>query len=76
MDFKVAGTQAGVTALQMDIKMKALRNKSWKWRLIVENARMHILGLMKEAIDKPREDVSEHALVLSRLKLIRIKSVM
>ena len=43
MDFKVA-EQAGVTALQMDIKLKASRNKSRKWRLIAKNARMHILG--------------------------------
>jgi polyribonucleotide nucleotidyltransferase len=62
MDFKVAGTEQGITALQMDIKIDGIT------REIMENAlaqaregRLHILGIMQEAIAKPREEMSKHA---------------
>ncbi len=62
MDFKVAGTKDGVTAIQMDIKIAGIN------RAILESAleqayrgRMHILGKMLEAIDKPRTELSPFA---------------
>jgi len=59
MDFKVAGTQTGITALQMDMKIKGLR-----WELVeraLEQARVgrvHILGKMAEALAQPRTEMS------------------
>jgi polyribonucleotide nucleotidyltransferase len=62
MDFKVAGTREGITALQMDIKIKGLR------REIVEQAleqarvgRLHILGRMAASLEKPRPNISPFA---------------
>ncbi|MDT8901345.1 polyribonucleotide nucleotidyltransferase [Anaeroselena agilis] len=62
MDFKVAGTEKGVTAIQMDIKIAGIN------RAILDSAldqahrgRMHILGKMLAVIDKPRPDLSPYA---------------
>ena len=58
MDFKVAGTDRGVTALQMDIKIRA-SPKSWVSRLRKRNeARRHILGIMHEAMPHNRTEMS------------------
>jgi len=57
MDFKVAGTSEGITATQMDIKVKGLTYEILKKALAQANAgRMHILGKISEAISQPRED--------------------
>ncbi|MDF1797113.1 MAG: polyribonucleotide nucleotidyltransferase [Coxiellaceae bacterium] len=62
MDFKVAGTHDGITALQMDIKIEGITKDIMQQALSqARDARLHILGIMQEAIDKPREDVSKHA---------------
>ncbi|MCG8471908.1 MAG: polyribonucleotide nucleotidyltransferase [Desulfobacterales bacterium] len=62
MDFKVAGTEEGVTALQMDIKINELPKEIMVKALEQARAgRLHILGKMLEAIDAPREDISVHA---------------
>ncbi|MDF1655216.1 MAG: polyribonucleotide nucleotidyltransferase [Coxiellaceae bacterium] len=62
MDFKVAGTQDGITALQMDIKIEGITKEIMDQALSqARDARLHILGIMQEAIDKPREEVSQHA---------------
>jgi polyribonucleotide nucleotidyltransferase len=62
MDFKVAGTTNGVTALQMDIKIQGITKEIMDKALAQANAgRMHILGEMNKAITTPREDVSEFA---------------
>ena len=62
MDFKVAGTGEGVTALQMDIKIDGITRDIMEKALEQANeARMHILGRMNEAISIPREDMSEYA---------------
>jgi polyribonucleotide nucleotidyltransferase len=62
MDFKVAGTANGVTALQMDIKIQGITREIMEKALAQANAgRMHILGEMNKAIAAPREDVSEFA---------------
>jgi len=70
MDFKVAGTQHGITALQMDMKIKGLR-----WELVeqaLEQARVgriHILGKMAEALAQPRTEMSPWA---PRIETIQI----
>ena len=70
MDFKVAGTQQGITALQMDMKIKGLR-----WELVeqaLEQARVgriHILGKMAEALAQPRTEMSPWA---PRIETIQI----
>jgi len=62
MDFKVAGTASGVTALQMDIKIQGITREIMDKALAQANAgRMHILGEMNKAIAAPRDDVSQFA---------------
>ena len=62
MDFKVAGTGNGVTALQMDIKIQGITQEIMEKALAQANeGRMHILSEMARAINEPREDVSEFA---------------
>lgn len=62
MDFKVAGTDNGVTALQMDIKIEGITKEIMEIALAqAKQARLHILASMKEAITAPREDISKFA---------------
>ena len=62
MDFKVAGTSSGITALQMDIKIQGITSEIMEKALAQANeGRMHILAEMNKVIDAPREDVSEFA---------------
>jgi polyribonucleotide nucleotidyltransferase len=62
MDFKVAGTTRGVTALQMDIKIQGITREIMEKALAQANAgRMHILGEMAKAIETPRIDISDYA---------------
>jgi polyribonucleotide nucleotidyltransferase len=62
MDFKVAGTEKGITALQMDMKISGLAIKTVAEAINqARPARLHILGKMLEAIDKPRDVLSPHA---------------
>ena len=62
MDFKVAGTKNGITALQMDIKIKGVTEKILKEALAqAKKARLEILDVMGTAIDKPRSEVSKYA---------------
>jgi polyribonucleotide nucleotidyltransferase len=62
MDFKVAGTKEGITALQMDIKINELSKDIMQTALNQANAgRIHILEKMLETLDKSRDDVSPHA---------------
>lgn len=71
MDFKVAGTSKGITALQMDIKIDGLSEQILKESL--EQARvgrLEILEHMNSVISEPREEVSEHA---PKIKIIKIK---
>src|SRR5499426_3987600 len=71
MDFKVAGTERGVTALQMDIKINGITKEIMQVALDqAKEARMHILALMKEAIPNPRADISAYA---PRMITIKIK---
>lgn len=62
MDFKVAGTEKGITAIQMDIKIKGIDEEILKTALAqAKEGRMHILGKMLEVLDKPREELSKWA---------------
>ena len=62
MDFKVAGTDEGITALQMDIKIEGITEQIMETALAqANNARIHILGEMAKVIDTARDSVSEKA---------------
>jgi len=62
MDFKVAGTRDGVTSIQMDIKIQGLTLEIMREAVgRAHKGRMHILDLMDQALDAPRDDVSEWA---------------
>lgn len=62
MDFKVAGTRKGITALQMDIKISGISKKILKEALAqAKEARMEILDKIEAKIEKPREEVSKYA---------------
>ena len=62
MDFKVAGTKEGITALQMDIKIKGVTKEILKEALAqAKKARMEILDVMHDAIAEPRKEVSKYA---------------
>ncbi len=62
MDFKVAGTTSGITALQMDIKIKGVTKEILKEALEqAKKARLEILEVIKKQIEKPREEVSKYA---------------
>jgi polyribonucleotide nucleotidyltransferase len=70
MDFKVAGTKDGVTALQMDIKITSITREIMKVALDQARAgRLHILGEMNKVLAKPRENMSEWAPTIITLKI-------
>ncbi len=70
MDFKVAGTAEGVTAIQMDIKVKGITSEIMRQALTqAREGRLFILGEMAQAIDKPRQELSRFAPRVIRLKI-------
>ena len=70
MDFKVAGTPDGVTALQMDIKIDGITKEIMEQALQqARTARLHILGEMAKAIDAPRTEMSEYAPRIITIKI-------
>ena len=70
MDFKVAGTAAGVTALQMDIKIEGINEQIMEVALEQAlHARLHILGQMNAVLESPREITSENAPSMVSLKI-------
>ncbi len=70
MDFKVTGTSEGITALQMDIKIKGLDLATMQMALDkARTARIHILGEMNKALEKPREDLSDYAPRIITIKI-------
>ncbi|MDG6897212.1 polyribonucleotide nucleotidyltransferase [Actinobacillus delphinicola] len=70
MDFKVAGTREGVTALQMDIKIEGITPEIMQIALNqAKSARMHILNVMEKAIPAPREELSEFAPRIYTMKI-------
>jgi polyribonucleotide nucleotidyltransferase len=74
MDFKVAGTEAGVTALQMDIKITSITEEIMRVALgQARDGRMHILDEMAKAITGAREEVSDYAPRITTLNIPREK---
>ena len=72
MDFKVAGSSEGITALQMDIKIEGITREIMQAALSqAKGARLHILGVMTQAINEPRGDISQFA---PRIHTIKINS--
>ncbi|SEF73881.1 polyribonucleotide nucleotidyltransferase [Vibrio hangzhouensis] len=70
MDFKVAGTNEGITALQMDIKIEGITKEIMQIALNqAQGARKHILSVMDEAISGAREDISEFAPRIHTMKI-------
>jgi polyribonucleotide nucleotidyltransferase len=70
MDFKVAGTNEGITAFQMDIKIKGISFEIMEKALNqAKDGRLHILGIMNEAISTPREYLSPFAPRLITMKV-------
>jgi polyribonucleotide nucleotidyltransferase len=70
MDFKVAGTTTGVTALQMDIKIQGITKEIMQVALAqAKEARLHILGKMQEAVGTAKAEVSQFAPRLYTMKI-------
>ena len=70
MDFKVAGSDTGVTALQMDIKIQGITKEIMQVALAqAKEARLHILGLMRDAMTGAREEVSTFAPRMIHMKI-------
>ncbi len=70
MDFKVAGTEMGVTALQMDIKIAGITEEIMRVALDqAKGGRMHILGEMAKAISHSRDQLGEHAPRIETIKI-------
>jgi polyribonucleotide nucleotidyltransferase len=78
MDFKVAGSTDGITAIQMDIKIKGVDRQILERALLqAKDGRLHILGEMGKAISKPRPDLSPYAprITTVKIKPERIKDI-
>ncbi|HEV2527851.1 MAG TPA: polyribonucleotide nucleotidyltransferase [Thermomicrobiales bacterium] len=70
MDFKVAGTADGVTAIQMDIKVKGITSEIMREALQqAHDGRQHILGKMAETISQPNQTMSPYAPMVKRVKI-------
>jgi len=70
MDFKVAGTRTGITALQMDIKINGITKEIMQQALAqARDGRLHILGEMDKVLSKPRENMSEWAPTIITMKI-------
>ncbi len=70
MDFKVAGSENGVTAIQMDIKVRGISREILNQALEqAREGRLHILGCMKQGLESPREELSKYA---PRIETIQI----
>ncbi len=70
MDFKVCGTTNGITAIQMDIKIKGLTKEIVEQALAqARDARLHVLGIMTSTLAAPRAELSAHAPRITTLKV-------
>ncbi|MDX7986815.1 polyribonucleotide nucleotidyltransferase [Xenorhabdus sp. 12] len=70
MDFKVAGSRDGISALQMDIKIEGITREIMQVALNqAKGARLHILSVMEQAIESPRNDISEFAPRIHTIKI-------
>ena len=74
MDFKVAGTERGITSLQMDIKITSITEEIMRTALAqAHDGRLHILGEMGKAISAPREAISQNAPRITVIHIARDK---
>jgi len=74
MDFKVAGTSEGITALQMDIKIEGITAQIMERALDqAQEARLHILGEMNRVLDKPRTEMADTAPRMHEMKIDKDK---
>ena len=74
MDFKVAGTDQGVTSLQMDIKIAGITEEIMKVALgQAKDGRMHILGEMSKALDHAREELGDYAPRIETMQIAKDK---
>lgn len=72
MDFKVTGTEKGITALQMDIKVEGITKEVMAEALEkAKNARFFILNKIKETIDKPRKEISD---IAPKIEVLKVKT--
>jgi polyribonucleotide nucleotidyltransferase len=70
MDFKVAGSKDGITALQMDIKITSITEEIMRTAVAqAKDGRLHILGEMAKALDTSRDSLSEHAPQIHTIKI-------
>ncbi len=70
MDFKVTGTEDGITAFQMDIKIAGVTPEIMSKALKqAKDGRLHILGIMKDSIESPRSDINENAPKILTMKV-------
>jgi polyribonucleotide nucleotidyltransferase len=70
MDFKVAGTEDGITGFQMDIKIAGVSPEIMRRALDqAKRGRMHILGIMNQTLNKPAENISEYAPKIVTLRI-------
>ncbi|MBK7352242.1 MAG: polyribonucleotide nucleotidyltransferase [Nitrosomonas sp.] len=70
MDFKVAGTENGITALQMDIKIQGITKEIMQVALLqAKEGRLHILNIMKQALPANRETISSYAPRIIKFKI-------
>ncbi len=70
MDFKVTGTEVGITAFQMDVKISGVTHEIMERALEqAKQGRLHILGKMKEILSAPRENLSTHAPRIFTMKI-------
>ena len=70
MDFKVTGTEDGITAFQMDIKIAGVTPEIMTKALQqAKEGRLHILNVMNQSISKPREDINENAPKILTMKV-------
>lgn len=70
MDFKVAGTEQGITALQMDIKIQGITKEIMQVALLqAKEGRLHILEIMKQSLPIARESISVHAPRIIKFKI-------
>lgn len=71
MDFKVAGTETGITAFQLDIKIEGITPEIMKVALEqAKEGRLHILKIMNSFLDKPEDNLSVHA---PKIKILKVK---
>ncbi len=78
MDFKVAGTENGITALQMDIKIQGITKEIMNVALLqAREGRMHILGIMRQTLSSARTELSAYAprMITLKIKADKIRDV-